>query len=150
MGRHGLYDAGDLEDTLEYGRWRGAVASAIRGKRGQEFLREMLKALDSLPLPRLIEEDLENCHGEACALGTVGHARGIDMSHIDIEDYGQVAREFGLNEKLAQEIMWVNDEYSDRGNSVPAMEARFRLVREWVLENIRSKGALVPVPRTGG
>ena len=34
-------------------RYRGAVKSAIRGKRGQAFLREMLAALDAMPEKRL-------------------------------------------------------------------------------------------------
>jgi hypothetical protein len=143
MGRHGLCDSSDIEDTLQFGRWRGAVASAIRGRRGQQFLRELLTALDALPLPRLIAKDLQNDHGETCALGSVGKCRGLNMSEIDIEDYGQVAQEFDLNEKLAQEVMFVNDEWGYGGNTVPAMERRFKVVREWALSNIRSKGQLV-------
>ena len=34
MSRSGLYED-DGEDHLAHGRWCGAVASAIRGKRGQ-------------------------------------------------------------------------------------------------------------------
>lgn len=144
MGRHGLDDSGDIDDVLAYGRWRGAVSSAIRGKRGQQFLRELLKALDSLPQPRLISECLENVHGEVCALGSVGHARGIEMTHIDLDDYMQVSDEFDLNDKLAREVMWVNDEWGYGGNNVPDMERRFKVVRAWVLDQIRSTGELVP------
>jgi hypothetical protein len=144
MGRHGLYDASDLEDNLEYGRWRGAVASTIRGRNGQAFLRELLAALDAIESQRLIGESLENEHGEVCALGAVGRRRGLDMREVDYEDPDSVANFFGIATKLAQEIMWVNDEYTRR-NNVPAMMKRYHTVRQWVLQQIRSRGELVPV-----
>jgi hypothetical protein len=74
-------------DGWELIRWRGAVAKAIKGKRGQAFLREMLIALDALPDKRLIARELEK-DGEVCAIGSVGKARGIDLSTVDPEDCG--------------------------------------------------------------
>jgi hypothetical protein len=145
MSRHGLYDASDSEDILEYGRWRGAVASAIRGKKGQAFLRELLAALDAIEAQRLIGDGLENEHGEVCALGAVGRCRGLDLQSVDYEDHEAVADFFGINEKLAQEIMWINDEWVRR-NNVPAMMERYHSVRRWVLENIQSRGQLIPAP----
>jgi hypothetical protein len=57
MSRSGYSD--DCEDVLAWGRWRGRVASAIRGKRGQAFLKELLAALDALPEKRLVANDLK-------------------------------------------------------------------------------------------
>ena len=68
MSRSGYSDECDGWDLI---RWRGAVASAIRGQRGQAFLREMLSALDAMPEKRLISEELER-DGEVCAMGAVG------------------------------------------------------------------------------
>ena len=48
MTRSGYDDCGDYSDW-EIIQFRGAVASAIRGKRGQAFLKNMLVALDELP-----------------------------------------------------------------------------------------------------
>lgn len=48
--------------------WRGAVASALRGKRGQAFLKEMLAAFDALPEKKLTQNTLEK-DGAVCALG---------------------------------------------------------------------------------
>jgi hypothetical protein len=143
VGRHGLYDAGDSDDALEFGRWRGAVASAIRGKVGQAFLRELLTALDAIEAQRLIGNSLENDHGEVCALGAVGRARGLDLQAVDYEDPEAVAQFFGINEKLAQEIMWINDEWTRR-NNVHAMMERYQIVRRWTIDNIRSRGQLIP------
>jgi hypothetical protein len=43
MSRSGYVDDVDQKDLAMY---RGAVASAIRGKRGQALLREMREAMD--------------------------------------------------------------------------------------------------------
>jgi hypothetical protein len=61
MGRHGYTD--DSDDVLDLGRWRAQVSSAIRGKRGQRFLRDVIRALDALPEKRLIKNDLVNEEG---------------------------------------------------------------------------------------
>ena len=80
MTRSGYTD--DCDDW-ELIRHRGAVKSAIRGKRGQAFLQEMLVALDALPEPVLISEELIDSEGDVCAIGSVGQARRMDMSGID-------------------------------------------------------------------
>ena len=105
-------------------RWRGAVKSAMRGKRGQAFLRELLVALDALPQKRLIKDDLE-VSGEYCALGAVGRLRGMDMSKINIDYREEIATAFGIAEAMAAEIMFWNDDVS-------TPEKRYELVRKWV------------------
>lgn len=90
-------------------RWRGAVASAIRGKRGQAFLRETLAALDALPEKTLAADSLvTDC--EFCTLGAVGRLRGLDMTDVDPDDPSDVALAFGIPRALAAEIMFENDE----------------------------------------
>ena len=128
MSRSGY---GDCHDQWTLICWRGAVASAIRGRRGQALLRDMLAALDALPAPRLIEGYLERegPYGGVCALGAVGRARGMDMHEIEPADREQVAACFGIAEALAAEIAYVNDE--DRfGAETP--EQRWVRVRKWV------------------
>ncbi len=127
MSRSGYsedYDGGEWSLI----RWRGAVTSAIRGARGQAFLREMREALDAMPEKRLVAWELEE-KGEVCAIGAVGRRRGVDMSKIDPEDRETVAGTFGIADALACEIMWVNDE-AGWHNETP--EARFARVRKWV------------------
>ena len=48
MSRSGYSD--DYEPS-NIAMWRGQVASAMRGKRGQAFLRELIEALDAFPIP---------------------------------------------------------------------------------------------------
>lgn len=136
MSRSGYCDDYDGEWALI--RWRGAVASAIRGKHGQAFLREMLAALDALPAPRLIKDDLENDRGGVCAIGAVGRARGTPMAELDPEDSIAIGKAFGIARALAAEIEFINDEASAWEESD---ETRFIRVRQWILAQIKSKEA---------
>lgn len=146
MSRSGYVDGYD-DDNLQMGRWRGMVASAIRGKRGQAIFKEMLAAMDAMPVKRLVANELEApdlvpCSHwglfEAtgvCAIGTVGKARGVDMTKLDPENYDAVAATFDIAAPLAQEIVWMNDE---AGPWKEAPEARFIRIRSWVARQIRA------------
>jgi hypothetical protein len=57
MSRSGYTDGYDY-DNGSFAMYRGVVASALRGKRGQTFLRDLVEALDAMPERRLIEGDL--------------------------------------------------------------------------------------------
>jgi hypothetical protein len=116
-------------------RWRGAVASAIRGRRGQAFLKEMLAALDALPQKRLVQNELEEC-GEVCALGAVGKSRGLDMSKMDPENHEGVAAYFGVAHALACEVMFENDEGGGYWNH-ETPEKRFDRMRAWIVGHLR-------------
>ena len=110
MSRSGYID--DLDDQWQYIRWRGAVASAFNGRRGQAFLKEMLAALDALPEKVLIAHELQDTtySGQVCAMGAVGKARGVDMEKLDPEDKETVAGTFGIADAMAAEIAYENDE----------------------------------------
>jgi hypothetical protein len=113
-------------------RWRGAVASAIRGNRGQAFLREMIEALDAMPEKRLIEEELE-LNGEVCAMGAVAVKRGLDVSNIDPTEREEVAKAFGIAEAMAAEIAYENDECAW---GVETPEHRWARMRAWAVSNL--------------
>lgn len=116
--------------------WRGAVASAIRGARGQALLREMAAALDAMPEKRLIESAFESPDG-VCALGCVGRARQLPMADIDAHEPTQAAKAFGIATALAAEIAYVNDECGVR----PTPAERWRIVRTWVREQLKDEAA---------
>lgn len=133
MSRSGYSnDCDDYDDYDDWAliRWRGAVASAIRGKRGQAFLREMLLSLDKLPEKRLITEELYQDE-EVCAIGSVGLHRNIDMSKIDPYDRESIANTFGISMSMAAEIMDINDSWGRETS-----EERWARVRKWVESNI--------------
>lgn len=138
MSRSGYSDDYGEDESSQWAsiRWRGAVTSSIRGKRGQAFLIELAEALDSLPEKKLIEGDLER-GGAVCAIGAVGRVRGVDMNSIDPEDSEKVAGVFGIAPTLAREVVYVNDECGRREETE---EERFIRVRKWVQSRIKSLG----------
>jgi hypothetical protein len=131
MSRSGYSDGCDGWDLI---RWRGAVKQAIHGKRGQQFLREMLTALDALPEKRLISDLLED-GGEVCAIGSVGVKRGVDLKKLDPENPDGIAAAFGISAALVQEIEFINDDDFDYGRKTTP-EQRFQAVRAWVVEQL--------------
>lgn len=131
MGRSGYSDI----EGWELIRWRGAVTSAIRGKRGQAFLQEMADALDAIPNHRLIEKELVTPTGEVCALGSVAVKRGMNVSALDPYERESVAAAFGIPRALACEIAYLNDEC---GHWQKTPEARWVSMRKWVAEQIRA------------
>lgn len=123
-------------------RWRGAVESAIRGKRGQTLLREMLTALDAMPRKRLIADELITRDGECCALGAVAMTRGLSVNGVDVHDRESVADLFGIAPALAAEVVYENDEgrpwvFDGKGYRSETPEERFKRMRAWVAAQIK-------------
>jgi hypothetical protein len=136
MSRAGYCD--DI-DQWQLIRWRGQVASATRGRRGQAFLRELIDALDALPDKRLISRELQE--GEhVCAIGSVGVRRGIDLSKLDPHDGETLSAVFGIAEPLVREIEFMNDEAV--WQETP--EERWRRMREWAIDNLKRGEAGTP------
>lgn len=125
MSRSGYTDCDD--DPLAIGRWRAQVASAIRGKRGQAFLRELVVALDAMPEKTLIANDLVTAEGDVCAIGAVCQARGLDVSKVDCDWPEDVAGAVGIAHQMVSEIEWENDE----GGFHETDEERWSRMRRW-------------------
>lgn len=148
MSRSG-YDDG-CDDQWGLIRWRGQVHRAIRGKRGQAFLMELLDALEAMPRKRLIAHSLRleapafvppefTKTPQVCAIGAVGARRGVDLESLDPEDYDKIAGVFGIASQLVQEIEYENDEANDYyGKRTP--EQRWQHMHDWAMRQIR------PVP----
>ena len=128
--------SGYSEDCENINLYRGRVARAVRGRRGQAFLREMGTALDAMEVKELITDEIVTEDGQACAIGAVALARGLDVSALDVEDSDAVADVFGIAPCLAAEIAFENDEAW--GRQTPA--ERWERMRKWVDENTKEKG----------
>lgn len=90
--------------------WRGQVASATRGRRGQRLFRDMKTALEAMPVRELEVGKLVSSTGCGCALGVLGEHRGLDMSSTDEGDPWDVGLVFDIARQLAAEIVFMNDE----------------------------------------
>jgi hypothetical protein len=112
--------------------WRGAVASAIRGKRGQQLLKDIILALDAMPDKRLIAHALLQ-DGDVCTLGALGCARQLDMAQLDPDEPEEVAQAFGVAPALVREIAFENDE-AWGANETP--EQRWKRMRQWIVSQV--------------
>lgn len=124
MSRSGYSD--DCENVQ---LWRAAVDRAMRGVRGQHFLRKLRTALDMMSTKRLIAHEIANEQGEVCVLGAVDPDRTLDP-----EDREAVAKHFGIAPAMAAEIVYMNDEWLWRHSETP--EARWIRMRAWVDQHI--------------
>ena len=128
-------------DQWELIKWRGRVASAARGKRGQSFFLDLVNALDAMPEKRLIENSLQCAEG-MCALGAVGAYRGINLEKYNPTDdhddsiikTERVAIELNVAWPLAAETVYINDEYAAWTKETP--EQRWARIREWAVRQI--------------
>jgi hypothetical protein len=142
MSRSGYDDCDD--DRWSFIMYRGMVASATRGRRGQALLKDILIAMNAMPVKRLIAHELEQ-ESSVCAIGAAGRLRGVDMSGLDPDDPETVAGRFDVADCLAREIVWMNDECGYTHEWLPDQrqwreetpEERFRRMRKWVRSQIK-------------
>jgi hypothetical protein len=127
-------------DNWQLIKWRGQVASAMRGKRGQQFLRDLIEALDALPEKALIANELQQ-GGNYCAIGAVGVKRGVDMSRLDPDDTATVSGKFDIAEQMVQEIVYENDEntWNFEKQSRETPEEKWRRMRAWAVANLNKE-----------
>lgn len=137
---YGDYD-GDCESNY-YLLYPSIVRRSTKGKRGQQFFRSLVAALDALPEKRLVPNELETQAGAVCALGALGKVRGVDLTKLDPEDVGSVAETFLVSETLVREVTHVNDdEFEHYTKRVPIY---------WVptAEEVWDHGPVLRIPET--
>jgi len=134
MSRSGYVD--DLDEWAMI-KWRGQVASAIKGKRGQKLLRDLIEALDAISDKRLITSALKDEQGEVCALGAVFKQRGISLGEPDEYDFDPewVASQLDVAEQLVREIAYENDE----GGWRETPEDRWSRLKRWAELNLKTE-----------
>lgn len=136
MSRHGYQDDIDQKD---FAMWRGRVASAMRGKRGQKMLRDLRDALDAMPEKRLVSRVLQTSDGDSCALGRLASYKGHDLTKHEGDDESdlfdlntELAGLFNVAECLIQEVEYMNDD----GAYKETPEQRWERMRRWVDRHI--------------
>lgn len=130
--------SGYSEDCENLNLYRGTVARATYGKRGQAFFRDLVAALDAMPVKRLIEGMFE-VQGEICALGSLARQRGLDMNRLSAADNDERGEMLGIARQLAAEVMYENDEGYFGPRETP--EQRWTRVRAWAAAQVRGDTA---------
>ena len=102
--------SGYSDECENLAMWRGTVASATRGKRGQAFFRALVEALDAMPQKRLIANKFQTANGDVCAIGALGRHQNVRMDDLDPEDGDRVGERFNIARPLALEVVYMNDE----------------------------------------
>lgn len=116
--------------------WEAAVKRAVTGKRGQAFMREMLSALDAMPV-KALEKSVLVKGTACCAMGAVAIARKLDTSGVDAECTREVGNLLGIARSLAGEIAFHNDDdFGHLALSNETPEQRWVRMRAWVAEQI--------------
>lgn len=139
--------SGYTDDCENLNLWRGTVARATRGRRGQQFFRDLIAALDALPAKRLIAGELETQEGDVCALGSLAKRKGVELLPLDTEDYPKLGEAFNIAAPLAQEVMYENDEGGPWSGETP--EQRWARVRAWAVGQLRPDPAPQPSKEGG-
>lgn len=138
--------------------YRGQVSRVISSVRGQMFMRELVSALDAMPVKVLGREVFvapdpyaDDGALEVCAMGAVALARGVDVTKIDEYDPDSVGRALDISSILAAEIAFENDECGGArrmpdGSWVSETdEERHARMRDWAASQIMSERK--PTPR---
>ena len=144
MSRHGFTDYYDFEDdpNLAMGRWAGRVKSALRGQRGQDFLRRLIAALDAMQVKELHPNNLAgDC---VCAMGALARAETILTRDLQDElddpdgDHEWATEVMGdrlnIAPSLAREVAYENDEGA--WDETPAQ--RWARMRCWAAKRLRA------------
>jgi hypothetical protein len=105
------------------------------------MLRELLTALDAMPMKRLIKHKLLAENGEVCTLGALGVRRRIANLHeLDPYEPEEIAKAFGVARALIQEIEYENDE-GNWSRPEETAEARWARMRKWVHDQIKQEAS---------
>lgn len=126
-------------DNWQLIKWRGMVASAIRGKRGQKLLRDLRDSLNAMPEKALIANEFALEDGSVCALGCVYKARGLPgAENVDSEEHDFLADKLDVASCLIQEIEYENDEgYYGSWREVETPEKRWERIMKWCNKHIQ-------------
>jgi hypothetical protein len=98
-------------------------------------MRELVAALDAMPVKELESDSLRYEDGSVCALGAVAAARGVDVSPLDPYDIETVAHTFGIAPAMTREVVYENDEGGSYSET-PAQ--RWQRMRRWAEASLRT------------
>lgn len=94
----------------QFALWQANCRRSMKGKAGQQALRDLEAALLALPDKRLIHGSLVDDQGGVCAIAAYGKYKGVDLSKFDPEDSSnEVGIEAGMPRLVAWKVVELND-----------------------------------------
>lgn len=137
MTRSGYVDDFGSDGWWDLIRYRGAVASAIRGKRGQAFLKRLVEVLEGMEVKELHDDVFARPDGPCCAMGAVAVANGVAPEEFQYceNDTEYAAQTLNIAPALAKEIAFENDEDFNYKRRTPAQ--RYQYMLAWAKNRIK-------------
>ncbi len=127
----------NYSDDCEYlDLYRASVDRAIKGRRGQSFLRELALEMDRMPEKKLVANVLIDPQGQCCTIGVLFKARRINVEAIDYNNARQIGEIAGIARSMAAEIEFENDD-DECYAPLELPQERWVRMREWVTSNLR-------------
>ena len=139
--------------------YRGSVDRAMGGKRGQRALRDIVSALDAMPVKELLAGSFSR-GGGSCTLGALADARGVDVSDLERDtetdpyyqeevDSWTVGKRLDIAPAMAAEVMFVNDEAPrrtafGRSDDFETPAGRWERMRKWAVRNTKATPEATP------
>ena len=116
--------------------WQGNCERSLRGRQGQQELKELKAALLALPDKSLLYKTLYDEEGGVCAVGAYGRHKGLDLTKFDVDsETDEVGIEAGMPKLVAWKVVEMNDILFDR-TFTP--EQRYEGMLAWVESKILS------------
>jgi hypothetical protein len=121
----------------QFDLWQENCERSLRGKQGQEELRQLRAALLALPEKRLIHELLEDEAGGVCAIGAYGKYKGLDLSQFDVDsNTDEVGIAGGMPALVAWKVVEMNDLEFNRSITP---EQRYERMLAWIESKLRPR-----------
>jgi hypothetical protein len=118
----------------QFSLYQANCKRSIRGKMGQEELKELRAALLSLPDERLIRGSLQDEEGGVCAIGAYAKHKGLDLSKFDAKE---ATDEVGMAAGMPSLVAWKVVEVNDLELCGMTPEKRYRAMLSWVESQIQ-------------
>ena len=117
--------------------WQANCERSLRGKLGQQELRELRAALLEMSDKRLILVALQEEDGGVCAVGAYAKYKGFDLSIFDPEEE---TAEVGIEAGMPRLVAWKVVEVNDLQFSHLTEEQRYEKMLAWVESKIEKVG----------
>lgn len=136
----------------QFALWQGNCQRSLKGRAGQNALRELEAALLALPDRRLIAGKMIDAEGDVCSIGALAKYKGRDLlsePHVGPDDefegdgeMEEIGMELGLPRLVAWKVVELNDIQLD-GCDLVTCEGPYR----WYSEKPKAWVPITPEAR---
>ena len=146
MSRSG-YDDGCEVTESEANLWQANLDRALTGKRGQQFLRRLIQALDAMPTKELFDiyTDDDGLFDEdklcrPCAIGAIALREDWENpTRVDAADHESLGDRLDIAPMLVAQVEYENDHGGPQWHSSEEPAQRWARIRAWAAGHLREE-----------